>query len=334
MENKQQHEIMLAPKQSTDIIVNQTIKQEHQEQLDEYANRAKAENTKKAYSFDWKHFYNWCNKHEYQSLPADPKHVAAYLTDLDKKEGFKPSTIQRRIAAISQIHQWEGYPSPTQTSIVRTTFDAIKRDKGVRPDQKTAINEKVIKAMCKVIPDTPKGIRDRALLLLGFHGGFRRSELLAFQVSDVKFTYEGMSVLLRKSKTDQTGQGRVIAIPYGKNPDPKLCPVRMLKRWIDEAQIKEGALFRKLHKGGKVLGALANTESVANIIKEWAAAAGFNPKDFSGHSLRHGFVTTANKKKKSMHSIMQQTGHKSYDMMRRYIEDQDLFEDNAADGLL
>jgi integrase len=143
-----------------------------------------------------------------------------------------------------------------------------------------------------------------------------------------------MSVLLRKSKTDQTGKGRFIAIPYGKNPDPKLCPVRMLKRWIDEAQIKEGALFRKLHKGGKVLGAFANTESVAAIIKEWATVAGFNPKDFSGHSLRRGFVTTAYKKKKSAHSIMQQTGHSSYDTFKRYIEDLDLFEDNAADGLL
>jgi site-specific recombinase XerD len=332
MDNSKQNEIMLSPKSS--LPTNQPLKQEHQEQVKEYLDQAKAENTKKAYSFDWKDFYNWCEEHGYQSLPADPNHVSAYLTDLDKKKGFKPSTIQRRIAAISQVHQWNGYPSPTQTSIVRTTFDGIKRKRGTRPAQKTAMTEKVIKAICKVIPDTPKGIRDRALILLGFHGGFRRSELLDLQVQDVKFTFEGMEILLRRSKTDQEGRGRVVGIPYGKSPDPKLCPVRMLKRWLDFTNIKEGSLFRKLHKNGQVLGSLSNTESIANIIKEWAEKAGFNPKEFAGHSLRRGFVTTSYKKKKSIHSIMKQTGHRSYETMKRYIEDQDVFEDNAADGLL
>jgi site-specific recombinase XerD len=294
-----------------------------------YIESSKAANTKKAYRTDWQHFLDWCQKNKINPIPADPEKVSEYIADL-ADQGYKPSTIQRRIASISQAHQMAGFESPTHTAKVRTTWQGIRRELGTAPKQKKAASIEIIRAMCQTIPETLIGHRDRALLLIGFASGSRRSELISLNVEDVEFSHEGVTLHIQRSKTDQEGRGRKVGIKFGSHP--QTCPVRALQKWISESGITTGALFRKVDRHGNVKGRLTG-DGVAYIIKQISKRAGFDPKEFAGHSLRRGFITTAHRNKKSEHVIMKQTGHKSIQTMRRYIEDADVFTDNATDGI-
>jgi integrase len=182
--------------------------------------------------------------------------------------------------------------------------------------------------MLRMTPDNLRGIRDRALLLVGFAGAFRRSELVALDVADVALTPEGLLLTLRRSKTDQEGAGRQVAIPFGSRAET--CPVRALRAWLDATAITEGPVFRWVHGRRSVSSMRLTGQSIALVVKKYAAAAGLNVADFSGHSLRAGFVTSAARAGEPERRIMRQTGHKSIEMVLRYVRQANAFTDNAA----
>ena len=247
------------------------------------------------------------------------------------QEGRKVSTLSLALAAISQAHQMAGHESPRSSTAVREAFKGIRRTHGSAPDQKAPVLNAQLRTMMERMPATLLGARDRALLLVGFSGAFRRSELVALEVADLAFTSEGLTVTLRKSKTDQESQGRKIGLPYQSTS--ATCPVRATQTWLELAGISEGAVFRSVNRHGQ-LGARLGGQDVARVVKRVAEAAGFDPKPFAGHSLRAGLATSAAKAGKAAHSIMKQTGHRSIAMVQRYIRDAELYTDNAAAGLL
>ncbi|MDR3645655.1 MAG: site-specific integrase [Clostridia bacterium] len=259
-------------------------------------------------------------------MPATAATVIAYLSELSHVA--KVSTITRRATAISQAHQARGYQSPTQSLPVRALLSGIRKAKGIAQNGKAALLTDNIRAMVAALPASLKGIRDKAILLLGFAGAFRRSEIVALDVSDLTISREGITVLLQRSKTDQEGAGRKIGIPYGSNPDT--CPVRALQDWLGASGITEGVLFRSVNKGGRLLANALNDKEVARIVKKAAELAGLNPDDYAGHSLRAGLATSAAMAGVEERVIMKQTGHKSVEMVRKYIRDGSLFRDNAA----
>ena len=297
-----------------------------------YAANSKAANTIRAYEADWRHFTAWCSAHILGSMPANPETVALYITAI-VTGGGKVSTITRRMAAISKVHQAAGHESPCamKFAVVKEVLDGIKRTVGTAQTGKAALLTNDLRGLMAVIPDSRIGRRDAAILLLGFAGGFRRSELVALTVADVAFCDEGMRVTLRRSKTDQVGEGRVIGVPVGSNP--KLCPVRALRRWLGDAGIVEGPLFRGVDRHGNVAASALTPQVVAKIVKRHCDAAGLDAAKFAGHSLRAGLATQAAINGASERSIMKQTGHKSAAMVRRYIRDGELFLDNAAGRL-
>ncbi len=291
-----------------------------------YMSQSKAPNTKRAYMQDWQDFAGWCEAQGLDALPAQPQTVSLYVTDLADR--CKPSTIARRMVAISQVHQSSGHDSPTTSLVVRSTVAGIRRAKLVAQQGKAPAVTSVVRTMVATLDDSLAGKRDRALLLLGFAGAFRRSELVALDVADVEHTDEGRIVQLRRSKTDQEGEGRAIGIPYGTSA--ATCPVRALDAWLAAANIKEGALFRSIRKGGRVQEDRLSDKSVALIVKQCAVAAGLDASLFSGHSLRAGLATSAAASGVGEHDIMLQTGHKSAAMVRRYIRKGSIFRNNAA----
>jgi integrase len=288
----------------------------------------KAERTKETYRSQWWAFAGWCETRGLSCLPAAPVTVELYLNDRASK-GIRPSSLDVALAAISQAHVAAGHPSPRSSLEVRTAREAIRREKGTAPAQKAPVLVSDLRAMVGTLPDTLAGLRDRALLLVGFAGGFRRSELVALELGDLSFASDGLSVTLRRSKTDQEGAGRVVGIPYGGTP--ATCPVRTLRAWLEAAQLAEGAVFRAV-RGTRVGGALSGRD-VARTVKRAAELAGLDAARFSGHSLRAGLATAAAKAGKSERAIMRQTGHRSATMVRRYIRDAELFADNAAAGI-
>ncbi len=199
----------------------------------DYRAKAKAANTLAAYRADWNDFTTWCTNRTLESLPAEPATVALYITDL--AELCKPSTITRRLATISQAHQQAGHATPTSAPLVRDVLQGIKRAKGTAPAAKAAAVTTIIRVMVDTVGDDLKGTRDRALILLGFAGAFRRSELVMLTVADVQFTNDGLIVKLQRSKTDQEGAGDTKGIPYGSTP--ATCPVRALRAWLDATGI-------------------------------------------------------------------------------------------------
>jgi len=284
--------------------------------------------TQRAYRADWTDFSGWCERHDLAALPATPTTVTLYLTDRAKTH--KPATLARRLVAIAQAHQAAGHPAPTRAPAVRQVAAGIRRAKGVRPTTKAAAVTAEIRLMVEQLPPTLLGRRDRALLLLGFAGAFRRSELVALDVTDVQETREGLIVTLRRTKTDQEGAGRRVGIPYGGHPQS--CPVRALQAWLRAAGITAGPLFRGLRRNDALLGRLSD-RGVARVVQRRAQAVGLDPTHYGGHSLRAGLATAAAAAGKSERAIMQQTGHKSLPMVRRYIREGDLFRENAAAGL-
>ncbi len=293
----------------------------------DYARAAKAANTIRGYQSDWRDFCGWCASRDLLALPAPPEAVALYLSDL--AGAAKTSTIQRRISAISQAHQAAGHDSPTRSLAVRTVWAGIRRTHGTAQEGKAPALTEDIRAMVELLPKkTLAGARDRALLLVGFAGAFRRSELVALDVDDVEQTRQGLIITLRRSKTDQVGAGAKKGIPFGASS--QTCPVKSLQLWLRISGISAGAIFRAINRHGQLADGRLSDRAVALIVKRAAAAAGLDPTRYAGHSLRAGLATSAAMAGVSERAIMAQTGHKSVAMVRRYIRDGSLFRENAA----
>ena len=233
--------------------------------------------------------------------------------------------------AIAEAHKAVGLESPTHSAIVANTMKGIRRTKGTAPIQKAPALTDDIRAMIDATDAGIIGARDRALILLGFAGAFRRSELVGFDAEDCAFGKDGLTVTLRKSKTDQTGAGRKIGIPYGSNPDT--CPVRTIQSWLEQAAISTGPLFRSINRHGQVQRGRLSGIDVARVVKKLVKRAGLDAAKYAGHSLRAGHATSAAIAGASERSIMAQTGHRSVQMVRRYIRDGSLFRENSAGKL-
>ncbi len=296
-----------------------------------FASEAKAPATRRAYQRDWSAFQAWCRESGLPSLPASPATVATYAT-YTIGEGLAVSTVQRAMVSISQCHKMAGHTSPTSSAVVLETLKGIRRQKGTIQIQKSPVLPNQIRTMLDSLPEGLLGVRDRAVLLLGFAGGFRRSELVGLDAQDIEFTSDGMVVTLRRSKTDQEGQGRRVGIPFGSAP--ATCPVRSVRAWIDAASITGGPVFRPVGRWGHVAEQRLADRAVARVVQRYAQAVGLDAGRFGGHSLRAGLATAAAKAGKSERAIMAQTGHKSVTMVRRYIREGSLFTENAAAGLL
>jgi integrase len=299
------------------------------ERVQEYVRASKAESTLRGYQDDWRDFTAWCGWHNLRPLPAKPEAVAVYIAEC--AERLKPGSIQRRLNAISEAHRAAGAESPTSAGIVRNTLKGIKRVRGTAPVQKAPTLTADIRAMVSAAGPRLIGARDRALILIGFAGAFRRSELVNLDVADLEFGQDGLTVTLRRSKTDQEATGRKIGIPYGSNPDT--CPVRVLQAWLEHADITSGAVFRSLSRHGQIRLARLSGVDVARIVKKLATRAGLDATNYAGHSLRAGHATSAAIAGASERSIMEQTGHRSVQMVRRYIRDGNLFRENSAGKL-
>jgi integrase len=296
-----------------------------------YAGASRAENTKRAYTTDFVAFSAWCQAQEVAAMPALPRTVALYLTSLAVAEK-KVATIERALVAICQAHKLHGFPTPRKAPELTEVLQGIRRTLGVAPHQKDPVLVDTLRALIDPMrKDDPGDMRDRALLCLGFASGCRRSELVALDIGDLSFGDDGLQITIRRSKTDQEGLGRKVGIPYGGRP--RTCPVRAVRDWIDVLLLTEGPLFRPINRFGTILPSRLTDQSVALIVKRWALEAGLDPMLFAGHSLRSGLATAAAKAGKSERSIMKQTGHRSVSVVRRYIRDAELFDDNAAAGI-
>jgi integrase len=301
----------------------------------DYVRASKAPSTIRGYQSDWRHFSGWCNAHGTAALPAAPETVAAYIAEC--ASWLKVGSIQRRLNAIAEAHKATAQESPTSSGTVRNTLKGIKRTIGTAEVQKEPTLTATIRAMVDHLDSGIIGVRDRALILLGFAGAFRRSELVGLDVADYLVDevstghHVGMIVTLRKSKTDQEAKGRRIGIPYGVHPET--CPVLAVQAWIEAAQLTGGPLFRRVTRHGRLRPGRMSGIAVARIVKKLVARAGLDATKFAGHSLRSGHATSAAEGGASERSIMDQTGHRSLEMVRRYIHEGSLFRENSADRL-
>jgi site-specific recombinase XerD len=282
---------------------------------------SKSVNTIRAYKSDFNHFLDFCKKNNFKPLPADPKIVSFYITHLSSNS--KVSTLRRRLASISVIHKIKGHYIDIKHPLIIENLMGIQRKKGVFQKSKNPIliNElkEIINAIEKLEKKEIKKARDKALILIGFSGGFRRSELVSIEIEDLEFTKEGIKIFIKRSKTDQSGEGMIKAIPYFK--DKNFCPIYFLKKWIEISKINKGLIFD------------ISDKMVAILIKRYLSAAGFDPKKYSGHSLRSGFATVAADSGADEKSIMTMTGHKTTQMVRRYIKESNLFKNNALNKI-
>ena len=291
---------------------------------------SKSVNTVRAYKSDFEDFTLFCIKNGFKSLPTEPKIVSLYLTYLSSKN-VRTSTIKRRLVSIGVIHKMRGHYLDTKHPIIVENFMGIKRLKGISQNGKKPLLINDLKVIIDVInkqeePDLKK-LRNKALLLLGFAGGFRRNELVSLNLEDLDFVFEGVKINIKRSKTDQFGEGFTKGIPHFENY--LYCPVKNLKNWLNISKIKKGPIFVRFSKGVNLTNIRLTDQSVALIIKEYLTKAGVDNKNYSGHSLRSGFATSAAEAGAEERSIMAMTGHKSSEMVRRYIKDANLFKNNA-----
>jgi site-specific recombinase XerD len=294
------------------------------ERVEAYVQQSRAASTLRGYRADIRDFRSWCQEHMAVALPAEPRTVCAYLAAVADR-GLKVGSIQRRLSAIAAAHTAADLDSPTQKAAVKLCMAGIRRALGVAQEGKAALLTSDIAALLAHLPKNLLGIRDRAVLLVGFAGAFRRSELVALDIRDLDFSAEGLKVLIRRSKTDQEGEGQRIGIAHGTS----LCPIKALQTWLDAAGITEGAVFRSVDRHGNVRGRLRD-RAVALVVKRYCAAAGMDSRKYAGHSLRAGLVTQAAVNNVPERVIMAQTRHKSSDMLRRYIREVSMFRDNAS----
>ena len=291
---------------------------------------SKSQNTVRAYKSDFEDFGLFCIKNGLNSMPTDPKVVSLYLTFLSSKD-VKISTIKRRLVSIGVLHKIKGHYLDTKHPVIIENFMGIKRLKGVNQKGKKPLLINDLKQIIDKIneQDEPeiKKLRNKALLLLGFAGGFRRGELISLDLEDLEFVFEGVKINIKRSKTDQFGEGFTKGIPHFENY--LYCPVKNLKNWLNISKIKKGPVFVRFSKGSKLTGERLTDQSVALIIKDCIKKTGINSANYSGHSLRSGFATSAAEAGAEERSIMAMTGHKSTEMVRRYIKEANLFKNNA-----
>ncbi|MFP6868713.1 MAG: site-specific integrase [Nitrospinota bacterium] len=285
--------------------------------------------TRRAYASDWRIFTAWASERGITSLPASPEAVCTFLVS-QPELGAKASTLGRRMAAIRLAHTSAGLEPPTASGVVKTTMKGIRRKIGTKPTQKAPATCERIMEMASHCPDTLLGYRDRAILLLGFAGAFRRSELAALMVADLEETENGLRVHVRRSKTDQEGAGEVVPIIRGD----RACPVEAVKEWMNAAGISEGPVFRRMLKGGRVGAERLSPHSIGATVKCYAELAGYKAAEFGGHSFRAGFATSAAEKGANIFRIMDVTRHRSVETVRGYVRRAEEFKDHAGAGLL
>jgi integrase len=286
--------------------------------------------TRKAYRSDFALFALWCTARGLNACPAAPEVICAFVAD-EAVNGTRVATITRRIAAIRYAHALKGIdPLPTTSEAVKATMKGIRRTAGAAPTRKAPATHGIIAGMIACCPETLRGTRDRALLLLGFAGAFRRSELAALTVADLDPIEAGLRVTVRRSKTDQEGKGQVVAILAGS----RLKPVDAVMAWLEAATITEGPLFRAIDRHGNVLPEALSTRSIAEIVKKHARRIGLNADQFSAHSLRAGFITSAAKSGAGLFKIMDVSRHRSVETVRGYVRDAEMFKDHAGQDFL
>ena len=295
---------------------------------------SKASNTVRAYKSDFNDFEIFCARNGFNSLPSEPKIVSLYLTHLSTKNA-KMSTLKRRLVSIGVIHRLKGHYLDTKHPSIIENIMGIKRRKGSIQKSKKPLLINHLKQLINVIDEQKnediKKLRDRSIILVGFTGGFRRNEIVSLDYEDLDFVQEGLKIQIRRSKTDQFGEGSVKALPYFDSS--KYCPVISLKNWIEISKIESGPLFRRFVKGSKLSKNRLTDQTVALLIKEYLMLAGIESKNYSGHSLRSGFATSAAESGAEERNIMAMTGHKSTEMVRRYIKEANLFKNNALNNI-
>jgi len=291
---------------------------------------SKANNTVRAYKSDFNDFGIFCAKNGFKSLPSEPKIVSLYLTHLSTKDA-KMSTLKRRLVSIGVIHKLKGHYLDTKHPAIIENILGIKRRKGSFQKSKKPILinslKKIIDAIDQEDKEEIKKLRDRSIILIGFSGGFRRNEIVSLDYDDLDFVPEGLKINIKRSKTDQFGEGFTKALPYFDGS--KYCPVASLKNWIEISNVTSGPVFRRFVKGSKLSEKRLTDQTVALLIKEYLNLAGIDSKNYSGHSLRSGFATSAAESGAEERNIMAMTGHKSTEMVRRYIKEANLFKNNA-----
>ena len=290
---------------------------------------SKSNNTIRAYKSDFSDFELFCAKNGFKSLPSEPKIVSLYLTHLSTKDN-KISTLKRRLVSIGVIHKLKGHYLDTKHPSIIENLMGIKRRKGSSQKAKKPILinylKKLINAIDKEKNNEIKRFRDRSIILIGFSGGFRRNEIVSLNYDDFEFVPEGLKITLKKSKTDQYGEGSLKGLPYFDNQE--YCPVLSMQKWLKLSKIDNGPVFRRFIKGSKLSEKRLSDQTVALLIKQYLELAGIDSKNFSGHSLRSGFATSAAESGAEERSIMAMTGHKSTEMVRRYIKEANLFKNN------
>jgi integrase len=302
-----------------------------------FAASASSPETRRAYAREWSAFFTWCSSKHRAALPALPSTLAAYLAALAEGTATgrarKPAGIDLALAAITAAHRAAGFDSPREAAEVRAVRRGIRRELGTAQREAAPLLTPELRRALAALPATLHGARDRALLLLGWAGAFRRSALVSLDVADLLFTpADGVAVTLRRDKTDQEGRGRVVAIPFGSSAE--VCPVRSVRAWLDAAGVSEGPIFRAVDRHGRVGAARLSDRAVALVVQNVAASIGLDAATFAGHSLRAGFATSAARAGKPDRDIMKQTGHRSRAMLDRYVRGARLWDDNAAAGLL
>jgi len=297
---------------------------------------SKSNNTVRAYKSDFDDFSLFCVQNGFKALPSEPKIVSLYLTHLSTKN-IKMSTLKRRLVSIGVIHRLKGQYLDTKHPSIIENIMGIKRRKGSIQKGKKPLLINDLKQIINVIDkdkdkeEEIKKFRDRSILLIGFSGGFRRNEIISLDYDDLDFVTEGLKINLKRSKTDQFGEGSVKGLPYFDNS--KYCPVISLKKWIEVSNMVSGPLFRRFSKGSKLTENRLTDQTVALLIKKYLKLAGIESKNYSGHSLRSGFATSAAESGADERSIMAMTGHKSTEMVRRYIKEANLFKNNALNKI-
>ncbi|MDA7695263.1 tyrosine-type recombinase/integrase [Candidatus Pelagibacter sp.] len=295
---------------------------------------SKANNTVRAYKSDFDDFRIFCAQNGFKSLPSDPKIVSLYLTHLSTKDA-KISTLKRRLVSIGVIHKLKGHYLDTKHPAIIENIMGIKRRKGSIQKAKKPLLINSLKLIINVIDkqqnEDIKKLRDRSIILIGFSGGFRRNEIVSLDYDDLDFVPEGLKINIKRSKTDQFGEGFTKALPYFDSS--QYCPVVSLKNLLDLSKINSGPVFRRFVKGSKLSKYRLTDQTVALLIKKYLNLAGIDSKNFSGHSLRSGFATSAAESGVEERTIMAMTGHKSSEMVRRYIKEANLFKNNALNKI-
>ena len=291
---------------------------------------SKANNTVRAYKSDFNDFELFCAQNAFKSLPSEPKIVSLYLTYLSTKD-VKMSTLKRRLVSIGVIHKLKGHYLDTKHPSIIENIMGIKRRKGSIQKGKKPLLINILKQIINVIDkekiEEIKKLRDRSIILIGFSGGFRRNEIVSLNYEDIDFVQEGLKISLKRSKTDQFGEGSMKGLPYFDNS--QYCPVVSIRKWIEISKINSGPLFRRFIKGSKLSDNRLSDQTVALLIKDYLEIAGIESRNYSGHSLRSGFATVAADSGADERSIMAMTGHKSTQMVRRYIREANIFKNNA-----